>query len=250
VSSPTVPEVPPAEPLSFGQRVINIFIAPSKTFKDLNRDPSWWGAWLLMAVFSLLFVYAMQTKVGFEQITQNEMAINQKATAQLDKLSPEQRERQMEITAKFSKYFSWGVPLLSLLFVAIIAAVLMATFNFGVGAEVKFGLAYAVVVWGYLPSIARSVLSTISLFAGADPEGFNPRNPVALNLGFFINRADHPALYSLMSDVDVVSIWICVLMAIGFSSISKVKRSTAMSIVFGWYVVVALFGMGWTAVFS
>lgn len=250
MSSPATPEVTSSEPLSFGQRVINIFVAPSKTFKDLNRDPSWWGAWLLMVVFTIPLVYAMQTKVGFDQISRNEIAINQKASAQLDKLSPEQRERQIEISAKVSQYITWSIPVLSLLFVAIIAGVLVGTFNFGLGAEVKFGLAYAVVMWGYLPGIVRSLLATISLFAGADPEGFNPRNPVALNLGFFINRADHPALYSLLSDVDIVSIWICILLAIGFASISKVKRSTAMSVIFGWYILLSLIGVGWIAIFS
>lgn len=250
MSSATVPAPPAAEPLSQMQRVVNIFVAPSKTFADLNRNPSWWLAWILLSVFALIFIYSIQKQVGFDQVSKNEIAASPKAVERMEKLSPEQRDRQMEISESFTKYFSYGVPVFILIGCIIIAAVLMATYNFGMGAEIKFGVALAVVFWAYMPGILRSLLAAISLFAGADPEGFNIRNPVATNLGFFISRTDHPALYSLLSDIDVFSIWICVLMAIGFATVSKVKRSTSMSVIFGWYVVVSLLGAGWVALFS
>lgn len=250
MSASTVPT--PAEPAALSplQRIINIFVAPSTVFADLRRDTSWWAAWVLISVFSLLFVYAMQTKVGFDQITKNEIAANSKAQEQLEKASPERREQQMAAWSALGKYLSWGSPILALVIVAVISAVLLATFNFGFGTEIKFGTAYAVVMWGWMPSIMRALLASISLFAGADPEAFNAKNPVACNLGFFINRVDHPALFSLLSSVDIISIGICILLAIGFSTVSKTKRSSAMSVVFGWYVLVSLFGAGWTAVFS
>ena len=45
-------------------------------------------------------------------------------------------------------------------------------------------------------------------------------------------------------------IWTLVLTAIGFSSVSKVKRSTALLIVFGWYLIFVLASTGLGAAFS
>jgi hypothetical protein len=40
----------------------------------------------------------------------------------------------------------------------------------------------------------------------------------------------------MASGLDVIVIWTIVLMGIGFSCTSKVKRTTAIAIVAGWYV--------------
>jgi hypothetical protein len=66
------------------------------------------------------------------------------------------------------------------------------------------------------------------------------QNPVATNPGYFLSPADSPFLFGLASSIDVFMIWTLVLTAIGFTCVSKVKRPTAMLIVFGWYVVITL----------
>lgn len=250
MSASTVPT--PAEPAALSplQRIINIFVAPSTVFADLRRDTSWWAAWLLISVFALLFMVALAQKVGFEQITKNEIAASPKAMERLDKLTPEQRDQQMAISGKFTKYFSYGAPIMILIIACIIAAVLMATFNFGMGAELSFGAVLAVVLWSWVPGILKSLLGAISLYAGADPEAFNIRNPVATNLGFFISRTDHPVLYSLASSIDLFAIWYIILMGMGFAALTKVKRGTATWTVAGWYILITLVGAGWVALFS
>jgi Yip1 domain len=247
MSASTIPTPAETEALSPLQRIVNIFVAPSKVFADLRRDPSWWVAWVLISVFGLLFMYAMQTKIGFDQITRNEIAANAKSAEALDKLPPEQREQRIDISAKITKYVSYGTPIVILIIAVIVAAVLMATFNFGMGAEIKFGAALAVVLWAWVPGILKSILGAIALFAGSDPEAFNVRNPVATNLGFFLSRTDHPVLYSLASSIDIFAIWYIVLMGIGFAAISKVKRGTATWTVASWYILITLVGAGWVA---
>ncbi len=235
VATPPTPE--PAPGLSTVARITNTFIAPSATFTDLKRKPSWWIAWLLISVFSLLFVFAMQQKVGFDQILENQMKSNPKSAEQFDKMTSDQKG----IATTITKVASYCSPIFVLIISLIFAAVLMATFNFGLGAEIPFGLALAVVFYASIPSgILKSILAAISLYAGADPEAFNPNNPVATNLGYFINQTAHPALSSLASFVDIFGIWSVILMGIGFACVSKVKRSTAFTVVAGWYVLVAL----------
>ncbi len=238
------------EPLSVVQRLTNVFFAPSKTFTDLNRNNSWWPAWLVVSIFALLFIVAVQQKVGFEQITRNEIAASPKAQEAMEKLTPEAREQRIQMSVGMTKGFSYGVPVTLLISAAIIGGVLLATFNFGLGAELSFNTLLAVLFYAWVPGILKSILAAISLFAGADPEGFNIRNPAATNIGFFFSRPDHPVLHSMFSWVDIFAIWYIILLGIGFSCVSKVKRSTATSVIAGWYIVCAIIGTGWVALFS
>ncbi|HXE91882.1 MAG TPA: YIP1 family protein [Terriglobales bacterium] len=245
-------EAPQPPRLSTISRMVNTFIAPSQTFTDLKHYTTWttWIApWLVTAIFSWMFVAVMAQKIGFEQVSENQIKMAGKRAEQLEKLPPEQRARQMALSVTITKVISFAVPFFGLIFFVIVAAVLMATFNFGVGAEVPFKVALAVVFYAGLPGIVRSLLGIISMLAGVDPEGFIVQNPVATNPAYFMNPADSPVLYSLASSLDVVILWMLVLTALGFSCVSKMNKGTTMGVVFGWYILVTLVGAGFAAVF-
>ena len=126
----------------------------------------------------------------------------------------------------------------------------MGTFNFAMGTEVPFNTSLAIVVYAQLPRIIRLVLAIISLFAGADPESFILANPVASNPGFLVDAGAHPALYALASSFDLFTFWTIVQIGIGFACVSKVKKSTAIAVVFAWYALIALVEAGFIAAFS
>jgi len=104
------------------------------------------------------------------------------------------------------------------------------------GATVAFKTAYAIVFYAALPGVIGSLLGAIAMFAGVNPEGFNVNNPVATNPAYFMDPTTSKFLYGMASALDVISIWTIVLLGIGFSTNSKVKRSTAIIIVAAWYL--------------
>jgi hypothetical protein len=231
---------PPTAALSEPQRILNIFFDPRRTFADLQRSAAFWGPLLVMLVFSIAFTYSIDRQIGFEQVAEN-MTRNSPRAAQFEQLPAEQQERQIRGMAMGMKYFSYGGVVMFGIMMLVIAAVLMGTFNFGLGAEVPFKQAFAIVVYASLPlSVVRSTLAIASILAGADPQGFNLQNPVATNPGYFLNPQDGAFLFALLSHVDIVMIWTLVLTAIGFSTLSKVKTGTAAVAVFAWYAVFAL----------
>jgi len=249
--------VPPAPasvaetaPLSEPARILNTFVAPSKTFTDLRRNASWWAPFLLMVIFSVAFVYVGGQKVGFRKIMENQMRAQPKQQARLESLPPDQREQQMQQGEKISRIISYGFPVIQLIIFVIIAAVLFGTFKFGAGADIKFKVAFAIVLYASLPGLLRVSLAILSLLSGANPDSFTFQNPVATNPGYFLNPADSPFLYGLASSFDVFLIWTLVLTAIGFTCVSKVKRGTAFAIVFGWWLAFSLIGAGMGALFS
>jgi Yip1 domain len=232
------------------ERVINVFIAPTKAFVGLQRKASsWWLPFLLIVIVSYAYVGVLDQKVGFDKISQNQIKQNQKAVDRLEKLTPEQRQQQYDLSAKITKYISYTSPVLALIIFAVIAGVLLATFNFGFGASIKFSTMFAVAVFAHLPNLLKAILTVVALMAGSDPDSFDIRNPIATNLGSVVGHGSG-ALYALASSIDIFSIWICVLMGIGIASVSKIKRGTALGVVFGWYVLISLVGVGWVAAFG
>jgi len=239
ISSMTTPPAPPA--LSEGSRIVNTFIAPSKTFTDLRRSSSWRVPWLLISIFSLISIYAMERQIGFEQVTKNSIAHSSKAE-QFDKLPADQQAKQIQVITSFTRYFSWGIPLVNLIVFVIVAAVLMATFNLVLSAGVPYKTALAIVIYAGLPQVISAVLGIISMFSGVDPGGFNAQNPVATNPAYFMDPAGSKFAYTMASALDVFVIWSIILTGIGFACNSKVKRSTAIAVVAGCYFLYKLVG--------
>jgi len=236
------------QPLSEVERVVDTFVAPTKTFTDIRRSASWWLPWLLGAIVGTAMVTIVDTKVGMEKVSENRLALTPKQAAKLDQLSPEQRAKQMEIAAKFTRYFSYSFPVFTLLLVAILAGILLATFNFGFGAELKFKQCYAVSMYAFLPGVIKALLAILIVLATGG-ENFTFENPVASNLGALVDPSS-TFLYSIASSIDVFTIWILVLTAIGYSCLTKVKRGTCYAVIFGWWVVNTLIWGGLGAVFS
>jgi hypothetical protein len=233
----TAPAAAGQPPLSEPVRIINTFVAPGSTFADIRQNQSWWLPWLLVSIASLAFVFVMGQKVGFDQIMRNEIAKNPSRAEQLEKLPADQRARQMEIGAKVTSYFSYATPVFHLLGGLLVAAVFLAIFNFGAGAEITYKQSLAIVMYGFLPFLVSTLLGIVSLVVGVDAEGFNVRNPVATNPAYFMNPLEHKFVYGLLTAVDVFSLWVVVLLGIGYSSVSKLKRSTAIIMVLATFLV-------------
>jgi hypothetical protein len=252
-AAPVLPTPAPASenaPLSEGARIVNTFIAPSKTFTDLRRNASWWAPFLLMVVISTAFVYTAGQKIGFRKIMENQMQAQPKQQARLERLPADQREQQSEQGAKVTAVISYVFPVITLIIWLIIATALFATFKFAAGADVSFKVALAIVVYAALPLMVKTLLALLSIVAGMSPDSFSFQNPVASNPGYFLSPADNVFIYSVASGIDIFMIWTLALTAIGFTCVSKVKRGTAFAVVFGWWAVFTLVGAGLAAAFS
>lgn len=243
---PPVAPSPAAEvaPLSEGARIINTFVAPSKTFTDLRRSAAWWAPWLLISVFSVAFIFTIGKQVGFEQVSKNQIAHSKRAE-QFDKLPADQQAQQLGLSVKIFQIFAYGSPVLILFFSLISTVVIWATFKVGFSAETTFGQAYAIGMYAGLPGIIGAILGIISLFAGVNPEGFDINNPVGTNLAYYLDPdTTGKFVRGMASSLDVFIIWTIVLIGIGYASTSKVKRSTAIAVVACWYLIYKLLSSG------
>jgi hypothetical protein len=238
--APVAPgEASPA--LSQAERVIDTFVAPSKTFTDIRRNASWWAPWLIGAIVGLAMVTIVEKKVGLDRVAENQIQLQPKQAAKLEGLAPEQRAQQMELTTKITRVIAYGFPFFKLILIAVLAAVLLATFKFGLGAEVSFPQAYAISMYAWLPEVIKALLVMLTVaISGGD--NFTFQNSLASNLGVLFDPNSSRFLYSVGSSIDVFNIWILVLSGIGYHCVTRIKRGTCMAVVFGWWVVVTLGG--------
>src|SRR5208337_1421016 len=160
-----------SKPLSEVERVVDTFVAPSKTFTDIRRSASWWMPWVLMSIFGLALVFTVDKKVGMEKVAENSIQLAPKRAAKLDQLPSEQRASQMEMAAKITRIFAYASPVLTVIIVAILAGVLLGTFNFGFGAELTFMQCMAISMYAFLPGIIKALLVMVTIMIGGG-EGF------------------------------------------------------------------------------
>ena len=246
--------VQPAEAtpgLSQGQRLTNIFTAPSKTFTDIkNGHRSWWLPFIIYVILGFAFYGVVNAKVGMRQVSENQVKLSPKTEEQLSQLPPEQREQRMKISTAITQGLFLAGPIFLLVMGSVISLVLLGTVNFGFGGRAKFGSVFAVWMYAMLPSCIKTVLGAAVLFAGAAPESFNIKNFAPTNLGAFLPTDINPGLYSLATSIDFVTIWTLVLVGIGVSIVAGTKRSAGYIASFGWWALIVVIGAGLTAAFS
>jgi hypothetical protein len=262
MSSPTGPTPPPplypptaapaaAEPVGPGlsepQRLINIFIAPRKTFEDLKRKPSWWVPWLISSVFVLVFAVVAVQKIDMGRFVQQQIDRSPSAQKRLEQATPEQRAQGIALQATITKVTFYMVPFFLLLFGLVTAAVLMAVFNFVLGAEVPFQRAMAIVFYAGLTGILGSILLIVSFLVSADPSTIDiAGNPMPTNPGFFLDPQGNKILYGLASALDIFRIWWVILLGLGFATASSNRKPsvgtgiTTAFVVYGIYVLIGI----------
>jgi hypothetical protein len=235
-------------PLSQAERVVDTFVAPSKTFSDIRRSASWWVPWILLAIASVAMVMVVDEKLGMEKVVENQMALSPKQAEKLDQLSPDQRAAQIQMIVKVNRAIGYAYPVILLIIIAIMAAVLLGTFNFGFGQRLTFNQCMAISMYASLPGIIKALIAILAISVGGG-EAFTFQNPIASNLSALVDPSSH-FLYSIATSLDVFTIWSIALTGLGYGCVTKLKRGTCMAVAFGWWAVVVLGGAGFAALFA
>jgi hypothetical protein len=235
--------------LSQVERVVDTFIAPSKTFTDILRNRSWWLPFLLMVVISWGVTLAVTSQVGWERVVENQIQASPKQQDALTSLTPEQRAARVHGMSVGYKYTSYAFPVLVLLFSAIAALGLWATFNFGLGARTTFGQMFCVWMYCSLPKLLIGLLTILMLYVGGNAEGYDMKNPVGTNLGYYFPDVG-AGLKAALGFFDVIGIWSLILLILGTSIVAKVSRGKAAAVVIGWWVLILIISAASAAAFS
>jgi hypothetical protein len=141
MSAPSVAtmEAPqPSAPINHVGRLFGVFFSPKTTFEDIAKRPSWVLPVALMAVLGLAVAFVMNQKVDWRDVASKRIEESPRAA----NLSAEQKQQQIEMSAKISPpiayFFGVAWPVLQAL---IVAGIMLLAFNLLGGADGRFGSA-------------------------------------------------------------------------------------------------------------
>ncbi|ADW70547.1 YIP1 family protein [Granulicella tundricola] len=240
-----------SEPQGLNQieRVVDAFIAPSKTFKDILRSASWWLPFILMVLSATSLAWVVDKQVGYDHVAENVIHQSPKAEDRMSSLSPEQRASSMHMVAMQTRIGAYAAPVFLLIFFAIYALILWASFNFGLGAQTTFWQVFAVSFYAALPYIFINLIAIFTIYFGGSAEAYDMKNPAGTNLGYYLPDVS-PWLKALLGQLDVIKLWTLALTVLGMAIVAKKSITQSAVIVVGWWLVLVVIAVGFAAAFS
>ena len=237
--------VPEAGGLSQVERVVDTFVAPSKTFRDILRSTSWWLPFILLTVVTMASTYVIDQKIGFDRVAEQSIAQSASAEEQMASLPAAQRAAAIHRVAVGQKYGSYAAAVIILIIVAFIALLNWASLNFGLGAKTTYGQNFAVCMYAGLPKIFIGLLNIVFVYAGVNTENFDLNNPVGTNIGYYLSSSPH-WVQMAGSFFDIFGLWTLALTVIGLSIIAKKSKGQAAIVAVGWWLIGLLVLTGMT----
>lgn len=206
------------KPASMWEDFIDIFYAPSAVFA--RRATS--GFFIPMLVVTVLTagIYVLNSNV-WSYVMDAEMT--RAMAKQSQSLTPEQMERVRGISETMGKVAAFIFMPIGIFFTGL-ALWLCGKF---VEAKQTLGQALMVTSYAFVPRIVEGLVTSVQGLV-LDPSTFNGRWRISLGLGRFLDPdTTSPALLALLGRVDVFTIWVTVLLAIGLSVTGKIPRARA-----------------------
>jgi hypothetical protein len=248
------PEIVPDEEsqpkgLGEGSRLTGVFFEPAKTFEDIAARPNFWAPLILIMVVALVYMALYGQHVGWERMIRHQTEMSSRAA----QLSPEQRETQIQMGAKFAPIFGYvgvlvGVPLVTLIWSAVLLGIVKGMMS----AQMRLKQVFAILCYAAMPGLIMMLLAIAVMFMKS-PDDFNLQNPLVFNPGAFLDQATTSKfLYSLASAIDLFTLWKLVLIGIGLKVAGgrALSMGGAMTAVFLPWAIWTLCAAGLAGIFS
>jgi hypothetical protein len=229
-------------------RVIGVLFSPSATFADIVRKPSWILPIIISTLLSIAAVVTLNQRMNWRDYIIQQIEKSPRAA----QLSADQKQQQADMGVKFTVpiVYASGV-LVPICFALVVGLVMMGAYNLLTGAGARFSSAFAIVAHAGLVGIVSTPLFLLVLFL-KPPGTIDPENPLATNLAAFLPEESAKWLMVLCKSLDVFSIWILILIAIGFAAVNpkKLKGAKSFTIAFSVWAAYVVCRVGWAFIFS
>ena len=222
--------------LSEIERVVDTFVAPTKTFADILRSASWWLPFLLLVLSGVGLGYTVQRQVGFDRVAENMVHQSPKLEDRLSGMTPEQTAATMRAMTMQAKFTSYGAPVFVLIFFALYALIVWGSFNFGLGAQTTYGQVFAVVFYAALPFLLINAVAILTLVFGGNSDAFDLKNPAGTNLGYYLPDLA-PWLKALLGQIDVIRLWSVGLTIVGMAIVGRKTIMQSAAVILTLWVI-------------
>jgi hypothetical protein len=232
-------EILPAAKPSPAARLVGVLFEPVTTLRSIAERPDWVVPLILLVLISLGSVLLITSHIDIERTMREQMAGQD--------LSPDQMDKRVEMGTKIQKFTAPLVVVFTPITLAIVAGAFLLAFRI-FGGEGTFRQAFALTVYGWVPLAIGGIVTTIIVATRGVVTQQEVVSMLRSNLGFLVDSQDHKVLHTLLSQLDVFTIWTLSLFAIGYSFMSRLSRAAASGIVIGLWLVVVLFKVAFAAI--
>ena len=223
------PLPPSPEKASLLDDFMDIFYAPSKVFARRANS----GFWIpLLIVTVLLGIIFVANRDLIDPIMEAEMA-RAMSRGSGPRLTEEQMAAGRRITGTFATVGAFvGTPLI-LLGLGVVIWLVGKFFD----AKQTLNAAIVVAVFSYVPRVVEGVVNRIQGVM-IDPDTLDSLYDLSLGVGrFFDADTTSPLLLGLVGRIDVFTIWVTILIAIGLAVTGKISRgSAAIAAIVVWFI--------------
>lgn len=247
----TEPQVPPmaVEPpprKNVFARIAGVLFTPAEAFAEIARRPDIVAPMLILVIVGYISTALVVPRFDMASFTGEQAAQMRK---QNPNISEADAERFARIGSASAKVFMWLSPLLTLLFYVVLAAVFLLAFRL-MGGDGTFNQALSITIYAWIPLTLAGIIMAIVVAARGS---FDPNQAATLvksNPAFLADQKAQPALFSLLSSLDVFTIWTLVLAVFGFSAMSRLSRKTSAVIIFSLWIAFVFVKIGFAALAS
>jgi hypothetical protein len=241
--SAAAPVTDPPAKNSF-QRIVGVLFAPAETFRDIARKPDILVPLLLIVIVTYVTVALTAPRMDWDAVVaQQEEAMR--------KQNPNMTDADMERVAKFTKaggtVFAYTMPLFFIAWYAIVAGVLLLAVRL-FGGEGTYKQAFSATLYAWMPMLLAGIVGTVVVLVRGgliDPQAM--QTLVKSNPAFLVDIKEQPILFSLLSSLDIFTIWYLILLVIGFAALSRLSKTKVAVIVISLWLVTVVIKVGMAA---
>lgn len=238
-----LPPAPEAPKQNVFARFAGVLFTPAETFAGIARRPDILAPLLLIVVVGYLTTAVIIPRVDFDSMMAMQAQTMRKQNPNISDADLERIERFATATTKVTMWIS---PLLGVLMYAAIAGILLLAFRM-MGGEGTYKQAFSATLYGWAPLLLFGIIMTIVVLARGSFDPTEAATMVKSNPAFLVDMKEQPILFSLLSAIDLFTIWTVILLTFGFAALSKMSRGKAAAIVVSLWVMFIIVKLGFAA---
>ena len=233
----------PVKPMSFADKMVNIFASPGELFDDVRMTPPTPSNWVIPMLMFIVVAFLMGQVMFMNPSLVSQLT--DMVRSGIDKMVEEGRltPEQAEQAANFSKPGSTmfmiqqgaGILILTPIVLFLISLIYWLLGRWGMKGTAPFMKVVEVVGLTFFISIAESIVTTILMFV-MDSITATP------SLGAFVSNFDFTnKLHMALSKVNIFTFWDLSVVSIGLSRLFRRDLPKVLVIVFALWIIWTVF---------
>ncbi len=223
-----------AKPASLWEDFVDIFVSPSEVF-ERRRESGFLAPLLVFAIVTVVILLAGRN--AMQPIMDSEFA---RGVAAATKKNPQITQQQMETGRAFTEKLTPIFIGIGALIMPLVIGVFLWLSGKIVSAKENIGAACMIAAYSLIPRLLDSLLRVVQAFV-LDPSVLNGQYRVAISPARFLDPdTASPVLLALLGRIDLFTIWVTVLLAIGLAVVARIPRSRAAIAAFVVWIIGSL----------